>query len=122
MNSNSCIHGVLVVLMGVALCFQVPAAQANIVSTKEMAAHSRADADRAKVRAFLDRADVRARLQALGVNGLLAKDRVAALDDQEVHLLARKIDSLPAGGSLKNLTNSDMIVLLLAAILLVLIV
>ncbi|HQT26941.1 MAG TPA: PA2779 family protein [Burkholderiales bacterium] len=121
MNSKPFLQGALAVLMGVFLAVQVPIAQANIVSTKEMATKNQADADKAKVQAFLDRADVRARLQTLGVNESMAKQRVASLDDWEAHLLAEKIDSLPAGGNL-NLSNSDLIVILLAAILLVLII
>ncbi len=121
MNSKRFFHGLSAALLILTLGVQATVAQANIVTTKEMAAQDRDSKDRAKVRSFLERADVRARLKALGVDGLMAKDRVAALDDNEVHLLAEKIDSLPAGGNLSSLTNSDLIVILLAAILLVLI-
>ena len=53
------------------------------------------------------------------VDGLAAKDRVAALTDQEVHALAESIDALPAGG---NLGTNDIIVILLVAILVVLLI
>ncbi len=121
MNSKPLLQGALAVLTGVFLAVQAPIAQANIVPTKEMAAKNQADADRAKVQSFLDRADVSARLQTLGVDGVMAKKRVAALNDREAHLLAEKIDALPAGGNL-NLSDSNLIVILLAAILLVLII
>jgi len=55
----------------------------------------------------------------MGVDGLAAKDRVAALTDQEVHALAESIDALPAGG---NLGTNDIIVILLVAILVVLLI
>ena len=58
-------------------------------------------------------------MQAMGVDGLAAKDRVAALTDQEVHALAERIDALPAGG---NLGTNDIIVILLDAILVVLLI
>jgi hypothetical protein len=50
----------------------------------------------------------------MGVEGLLAKDRVAALSEQEVHALAERIDAMPAGGTLSQM---DMVVILLIAIL-----
>jgi hypothetical protein len=121
MNSKRLYHGLSVVLLSLVMGMQATAAQANIVTTNEIAAHDQTSKDRAKVQSFLDRTDVRARLKALGVDGLIAKNRVAALDDKEVHLLAKKIDSLPAGGNLSSLNDSDLIVLLLIGILLVLI-
>ena len=54
------------------------------------------------------------RLQALGVEGVVAKDRVAAMSEEEVHALAQRIDSMPAGGAL---STTDMMLILLVAIL-----
>lgn len=122
MNSSTFSHGLLAFLIGIALSFPSPAVYAGIVSTNQITAHSQTDVDRSKVQAFFDRADVKSRLQVFGVNSQFAKDRVAAMDDQEVHVLAQRIDSLPAGGDLRNLTDSDLTVLLLVAILLVIIV
>lgn len=96
------------------LCFQPPLAQAGIVTTDRLATQQNSDAERAKVQAFLDRASVKDRLQTMGIDGLAAKDRVAALNDVEVHALAEKIDALPAGG---NLSTGELIVILLIAIL-----
>jgi len=103
-----------ILMVSAALGLQAPAALAEIVTTDQVAAQNQADLERTKVQAFLDRADVKQRLQALGVQGLVAKDRVAVLSDQEVHALAQKIDSMPAGG---NLSNSELILILLVAIL-----
>lgn len=97
-----------------ALWFQAPAATAAIVGTEEMAVP--ADSERTKVQSFLDRADVKDRLQTLGVKGLLVKDRVDAMSDEEVRTLALKIDSLPAGGALSSLSNSDLVIILLLLI------
>ncbi|MBI3525221.1 MAG: PA2779 family protein [Betaproteobacteria bacterium] len=104
-------------VVGVALCLQASAVLAEIVTTNEMAAQNQADSERAKVQSFLERTDVKGRLLALGVKGLVAKDRVAALSDQEVHTLAQKIDSMPAGGNLGSMNNSDLTVILLLLIL-----
>jgi hypothetical protein len=43
---------------------------------------------------------------------------VAALDQQEIHALAQRIDAMPAGG---NLSTYDMILIVLIAILVVII-
>lgn len=75
---------------------------------------SQADLDRAKVRQFMEQANVAQKLRGLGVDGLQARDRVDALADDEVHALAQRIDGLPAGG---RLAESDIIILLLVAIL-----
>ncbi len=108
-----------IIVMSATLCFQPLSARAGIISTQEIAGKDQPDADRAKVQAFLDRADVKQRIEALGVNGVFAKQRVAALSDEEVHALAQKIDAMPAGG---NLSNSDLIVILLIAILVALVI
>ncbi len=101
-------------LLALALAAQVPPARAAIVDTDALGAQSQAELERAKVQAFVDRADVKERLQAMGVSGLVAGGRVASLSDSEVHALAQRIDALPAGG---NLSEQDMILILLVAIL-----
>lgn len=101
-------------LLALALAGQVPLARAAIVDTDALGAQSRAELERAKVQAFIDRADVKERLQAMGVGGLVAGGRVASLSDAEVHALAQRIDALPAGG---NLSEQDIIIILLVAIL-----
>jgi hypothetical protein len=89
-------------------------ARAEIVQTQELATVNQAELDRAKVQSFVERATVKEKLEAMGVGGLLAKDRVAALSEQEVHALAERIDAMPAGGSLSQM---DMVIILLVAIL-----
>ena len=91
-----------------------PLARAEIVDTQELATQNQTEQDRAKVQSFVERATVKEKLEAMGVAGLLAKDRVAALSEQEVHALAERIDAMPAGGTLSQM---DMVVILLIAIL-----
>lgn len=102
----------LVVMAAMAL--QAPLARAEIVATETLATQSQAEQDRAKVQAFVERANVKERLEAMGLSGLVAQDRVAALSEAEVHALAQRIDAMPAGG---NLSNQDLIIILLVAIL-----
>lgn len=109
-------------IVAAALCLQPLAARADIVATDQLAAPRQADGDRARVEAFLDRAGVRERLQTMGLSGIVAKDRVAALSDQEVHGLAQKIDALPAGGNFGSFSNDQLIIVLLIAILVAIIV
>lgn len=101
-------------LVAAALVAQSPATRAEIIDTETLATQNQSESDRAKVRDFLDRATVRERLEAMGVAGLAARDRVAALSEAEVHALAQRIDAMPAGG---NLSNQDLILILLVAIL-----
>lgn len=100
------------------LAAQMPVARAEIVDTDALTTQSQAELDRAKVQAFLDRANVKERIQAMGISGLAAHDRVASLSEAEVHALAQKIDALPAGGAL---SQTDWILILLVAILVVLV-
>ena len=97
-----------------ALSMPVPPVRAEIVTPDRVATQGQADADRAKVQSFLDQANVRDKLQAMGVGGLAAKDRVAAMSEEEVHALAQRIDTMPAGGALGT---TDMILILLLVIL-----
>lgn len=72
-------------------------ANAAMVGTEE-ALSSVAGSERDKVSAFLLREDVRAALQARGVNPEAAVERVQALSNEEVALLAQQIDQAPAAG------------------------
>lgn len=97
-----------------ALTVATPPAMAEIVGTDTVAAPAPADVERAKVQAFIEQATVVDKLKAMGVDALSAKDRVAAMSQEEVHALAQRIDALPAGG---NFGSTDIIIILLVAIL-----
>lgn len=73
------------------LSFQT--AQAGMIGTSQAA-----DAQRSQVIGVIDRADVSRELQAMGLEPQAAKDRVAALTDEEVRTLSGQLDTLPAGG------------------------
>ena len=73
--------------------------QAGMISTDQGITNAAAQTDRAKVANFVARADVQKQMQVLGLSPANAKDRVAALTDEEVQRIAGKIDSAPAGAS-----------------------
>jgi hypothetical protein len=70
--------------------------QAGMISTDQVAAAAQGDA-RIQVNAYLARADVQSQLQTMGISPATAKDRVAAMTDEEVSRLAGQIQSAPAG-------------------------
>lgn len=84
----------LIVAMAV-LPFQ--SVQAGMIGADQVASAAKGQADRATVLGFMNRTEVAGQLQAMGVDLQTAKDRVAAMTDQEVGTLAGNLDSLPAG-------------------------
>ena len=79
----------------------VQTAQAAMIGTEQVAQASTArsaDDARSQLNEAFARADVQARLQALGVGTSDARERVAALTDDEARRLAGEIDKAPAGG------------------------
>jgi hypothetical protein len=110
----------LIAIVATAMIAQTSIVRADMIGAEAvMSAQSQAEQDRAKVQSFVDRATVKERLQAMGVSGLVAKDRVASLTEAEVHALAQRIDAMPAGGALS--ANDLLIVLLIALLVAVLI-
>jgi hypothetical protein len=87
-------------------------AQAGMIGTDQVATTS-SQADRSAVLNFVSRADVAGQLQALGLNAGNAKDRVAAMTDNEVSYLAGQINSLPAGADTAGVI---LLILIIAAI------
>lgn len=117
MNRNLYPTRLLLAMLIVAFSAQAPMVKAEIIATDEIAAtQNQAELDRARVEGFVERANVKERLQAMGVSGVFARERVASLSQQEIHALAQRIDSMPAGGAL---SNTDLILILLVAILVV---
>jgi hypothetical protein len=99
---------ILIVCM-VGLPFQV---HAGLIGTDQVVSAEQALAARGTVAGFIDRSEVASQLQALGLTAQDAKDRVAALTDQEVARLAGQIESLPAGAD-----GTGLVVLILIGVL-----
>lgn len=87
-------------------------AQAGMIGTDQVATTS-TQVDRSAVLSFVSRADVAGQLQALGLDASTAKDRVAAMTDNEVSYLAGQINSLPAGADTAGVI---LLILIIAAI------
>lgn len=115
-------RGLAAALLAAALSWQALPARAEIVTTEQMTARQQVDAERARVQAFVDRAAAAGQLRALGVEGANAKERIAALSDQDVHALAARIDALPAGGNIGSFTDEQVIIVLLLIILVAILV
>ncbi|HRP96106.1 MAG TPA: PA2779 family protein [Rhodocyclaceae bacterium] len=76
-------------------------ARAALIGTEQVAraeAVEQGTSAHARLDALLARADVRAQLERLGVGTDDARERVAALTDEEAALLAQQIENAPAGG------------------------
>lgn len=88
-------------------------ARANVISAEQFlsAVDRRATLD--SVNQVLAREEVQRALKQHGVDPALAAERVAALNDQELMLLAENLEELPAGGSLLGVVGIVFVVLLI---------
>ena|SRR6266700_3248301 len=114
---NNRLHRYLPRLLGACL-FSVTlcgTANAGLIGTDAAAAPAQSSEDRERVRAFMARPEVLRQLQVAGVSPEEAQARVRAMSDEEVRVIAGKLDSLPAGA---RLTDYQLIVILLLIILL----
>ena len=93
MNLKKMTCRALIVSM-LALSFQ--GAGAGMIGAEQAAASTTA-ADRELVIQVLDRTETVAQLQAQGIDPAQARERVAAMNDQEVSQLAQDIRTAPAG-------------------------
>ena len=103
-------------LLIVSLLFFSYQSTAGMIGTDQAvaAAVSSAQAERMQVQSMLSRADVASALASMGVDVKTAKERVAALTDDEVRSLAGKLGSVPAGAD----SDGWWIVLIVVAVVL----
>lgn len=96
------------------------ASQGLLIGTEQVAAsqgvHS-ATAQREMLQTTLMRADVAAGLEARGVSVEQARERIAALTDDEVATVAQTVDSAPAGSGVVGVLFTVFVVLLVTDIL-----
>ena len=83
----------MLVLLMIWTPFQV--AQAGMIGTDQVVQSTALE--RSAVMNFVSRADVAGQLASMGLDAATAKDRVAAMTDEEVRYIAGKINAMPAG-------------------------
>ena len=85
--------------------------QAGMIGADQAVAATSAQADRASVLSLINRSDVASQLQTLGLDPQTAKDRVAAMTDEEVRSLTGNLNSLPAGAWSNGWTWAAVIII-----------
>lgn len=88
-------------------------ARADVISAEQFLSAVDRKATLDRVNEALARAEVQRALKQHGVDAAAAAERVAALNDQELVLLAENLEELPAGGSLLGTIGVVFIVLLI---------
>jgi hypothetical protein len=89
--------------------------QAAMISAEQVAESSitsQGNQDRTLIVAALSREDVQAALVARGIDPAQAKDRVAALTDDEASMVASQLDTAPAGGIIGAIVLVFLVLLL----------
>ncbi|MFA6016147.1 MAG: PA2779 family protein [Gallionellaceae bacterium] len=106
-------------LIVLVLSFSLPmqAVQAEMIATDKTSAAQQTQSDRERIHRYLTREDVVQEMQAQGIDAVSAQARVNALSDEEVEIVAGKLDSLPAGGDIISLLFTIFVVLLITDIL-----
>ncbi len=92
-------------------------ASAAMISSQALVQSSQRDATEAKVLQALSRPALVRQMEELGVDPAAARDRVAALTDEELAALDQKLDSLPAGGDVLGALLFVFVLLLVTDIL-----
>lgn len=97
----------------VSLPFVHTVAHADVIGAEQFidGLDRRATLDR--IDAVLARSEVQREFERLGVDSADARERVAALNDQELMLLADRLEELPAGGDLLAVVGITFIVILI---------
>ena len=78
---------------------QLPAQAAMITTEDTLDRSSKSNFDLERIKSFVSRKDVIAQLRSYGISPEEAMARVDSLTDQEIALIAGKLDQLPVGGS-----------------------
>lgn len=88
-------------------------AYAGVITTQQYLTAVDREAALQRIDAVLVREEVRSRLEQYGVDAVAADERIAALTDQELEVLATELESLPAGGNIVGVIGVAFIVLLI---------
>lgn len=105
----------IVTTLGLGVPFH--SAHAGLVGTDRVAVSAQSQSDRDRIRNFFEREDVRKTLQGQGIDASTAIARVDTLTDDEVHRVAGRLDTLPAGGEIIEALLTIFVILLITDIL-----
>ncbi len=95
---NSALKKMICHLLAFALImFPFQSAQAGVITTDQVVSAATASLERTAVLNFMSRSQTVNEFQAQGLDPQAARDRVAAMSDAEVSMLAGQINALPAG-------------------------
>lgn len=103
----------LVVAVSIGMAGMVSTASAGVIGSRVVMQETERADTVARVQAVLDRDAVQAQLVALGVDPVMAVERVAALTDQELRQLDGRLANLPAGAGVVEIVGVVFIVLLI---------
>ena len=106
-----------VVLMAVTMVGLQAPAYAGMVGTAALIDQQQATLERDRLLTALDRDEVRHQLIDLGVDPSAARERVAALSDDELRSVAGQVGDLPAGGDILGIAVLIFLVLLFTDIM-----
>ncbi len=92
-------------------------ASAAMIGSEALIQASRRDATEARVLETLSRPALVQQMEKLGVDPVAARERVAALTDDDLAALDQRLDSLPAGGDIVGALLFVFVLLLVTDIL-----
>ncbi len=92
-------------------------ASAAMISSEALVQAEHRDATETRVLQALSRPELVRQMEKLGVDPTAARDRVAALTDEELAALDQRLDSLPAGGDVLGALVFVFVLLLVTDIL-----
>jgi len=95
--NNSTLRMISRILIALMVLLPFQTAQAGMIRTDQVISAASVQGDSTVALNQRVRSEVASQLQSMGVDPQTAKDRVAAMTDQEVRTIAGEIDSLPAG-------------------------
>lgn len=91
----------------------IPTAQAEFVSTQSTVEQAEISKTRQKIKRMYHRMDVKKALQKHGISAQEAQKRIDSLTDQEVKMVAKRIDKMPAGAGAEGILVVFLILIIL---------
>lgn len=108
--------GVFIAVLGL-LGGQMTPAYAAMTSTPSVVQQEQLKVERSELLQALDREGVQQQLEAYGVDAEAAKQRVAAMTDEEVRQLNARLDEMPAGGDVLGIALLVFIIFIITDML-----